>query len=169
MYLLKKVASIFDGVINLMAVLGVVLFIFIMVSVVYEIIMRDFLHRPSIWVIELTAYSLVFIAFLGTTWVLRREGHVKLDLVLNRLNPGTQSIVNIITSIISAMVCLVIAWFAVKATWTSFELGYTSPTDLAFPKWILLSVISVGSFMLSIQFLRRAYGYIRGRKTSQDR
>ena len=169
MKLVRKVTTIFDGTVNLLAVLAAVLMVFILFLIVAEVVSRGFWNHPIPGVIEATAFSLLYITFLGTAWVLREERHVKIDLVLTRLKPANQALLNMITSLISAIVCLVIAWFAVKATWTSFELGYTSPTDLAFPKWILLSVIPVGSFMLSIQFLRRAYGYIRGRKTSQDK
>jgi TRAP-type C4-dicarboxylate transport system permease small subunit len=157
--LLRRIANIFDRTVDFLAILGVVLFVFIMLSVVYEIFMRYFLSRPSIWVIELTSDSLLFITFLGSAWVLRKEGHVSLDLVLNRLNPRAQNIINIITSILASIACLVIVLFSAKATWKTFQMGYKGATDLETPKWILLSVIPLGSFLLFIQFLRRAYRY----------
>ena len=160
----RRLIIIFNRIVDFMAMLGIFLIIFILLSVVYEIIMRNLFRKPSIWMIELTAYSLVFIAFLGATLVLRNEGHVKFDLILNRLKPRNQSIVTGITSLLGASICLVLMWYSTKAVLTSFRMDYSSATDLEFPNWILIGVIPFGSFMLFIQFLLRAYNYFQDLK-----
>ena len=84
-----------------------------------------------------------------------------MDLVLAQLKPKPQAMVNIITSIIGAIVFLVIAWYGIDISWFAFQEGHFMVTLWEPPKWPILAIIPVGSFLLSIQFLRRAYGYLR--------
>ncbi|MFC2067608.1 TRAP transporter small permease subunit [Chloroflexota bacterium] len=161
MNLVRKVKTFFDSINNLLATLAGILVIFIMLSVVYDVVMRYFLQYRVTWTLEITSYCLLFITFLGTAWVLRREGHVKMDLLLNRLKPKHQATVNIITSIICAIVCLIVAWYSAETTWSSFQIQYRMASELRPPQYLTLFVIPMGSFLLFIQFLRRAYGYLR--------
>lgn len=85
-----------------------------------------------------------------------------MDIMLNLLKPGTQAVLNIITSIIGAIICFVLIWYGVKVTWDSFQGGHYFLTELEPPQFLILFVIPLGSFMLFIQFLRRANGYLRG-------
>jgi TRAP-type C4-dicarboxylate transport system permease small subunit len=104
--------------------------------------------------------------FLTVSLTLKREGHVKMDLVLTRLRPGTQSILNIITSVIGIFICLVLTWYGTVVTWDYFQTGYYIGTMLMPPKAPIMLIIPVGSFLLLIQFLRRAYSYLESWRAS---
>jgi len=79
-----------------------------------------------VWVIQLNEHFLVWILFLGSAWLLRREVHVTLDLVLNHLKPKPRAWVNIVTSLICAVGCLFLAWSGTMNTWMQFEGGYNT-------------------------------------------
>ncbi len=160
MKILAKINTIFDHTLTLLSVLACVLIIFVIVSVDLEVFMRYFLRQPLKWVVEISGYSLLYITFLVAACVLKREGHVKMDLVINRLEPRTHLLLNIITSITSAIVCLVIAWYGVKVTWEHFQIGFYLSTPLKPPSFLIVIIVPVGSFLLFIQFLRRTYGYM---------
>ncbi len=161
MKLLKKATNIFDGTVNLLALLAAVILILVMLSVIYEVFMRYFLNAPTIWVQEYTEFSLLFITFLGATWLLKRGGHVRMDIVLTRLTPRTQTVVNIITSFLGAIVFLIIAWYGVDATWQAFTAGARRSSLLETPTFVIIFIIPVGSFLFFIQLLRGTYGYLR--------
>jgi TRAP-type C4-dicarboxylate transport system permease small subunit len=160
MKLLRKASTIFDGSIDISASFAAVLMAFIMLSVCSEVVMRYFFESPMLWVIEVTEYSLLWLTFLAATWVLRKEGHVVMDLLINRLNPGTRTMVNIITSVAGAAICLVITWYGAKVTVDLFQRGHFFQSILFPPSYILFLIIPIGSLMLIVQFLRRAYGYL---------
>lgn len=160
MKLLRKKNSIFDLILDSLAFVGGALLILAMLAVSYDVVMRYFLHRPSLWIFEMTEYSLLYMTFLGTAWVLKKERHVRMDLVLNRLNPRSQALANVLTSIVGAIICLVIAGYGAKVTWAYVQYGYHSSSPLKFPQGPILAIIPVGSFLLFIQFLRRAHGYL---------
>ena len=154
-----KIGAIFDRTINLLAFLGGVIIIFTMIAVCSEVVRRYFLNRPIIWVSEITEISLLFIAFLGTAWVLKKEGHVKVDILLIHLSSRIQALFGIISSIIGVFICLLLVWYGAQVSWHNIQEGLYEPTILELPKGPLLTIIPVGSFFLLIQFLRRACGY----------
>jgi len=80
--------------------------------------------------------------------------------VLNKLKPRAQTLLNIITSIISTIVVLIITWFTLRVILEFYRTKLVIPTVLEPPRWILLTPILVGSFLLAIQFIRRTYSYI---------
>jgi C4-dicarboxylate transporter DctQ subunit len=169
MKLQNKVPFIFDQILNALAFVASILIILAAVSVCIEIVARYFFNHPQIWVVETTEYSLLFITFLGTAWLQREEGHVKVDLLLSRLNPRTQITVNIVTSIACAIIFSIITWYGVKTTWSYFQLNYHLPTILSPPQYIIIAIIPLGSFLLFIQFLRRTYRYITSQKAPLDK
>lgn len=166
MKLLTKVTAIFDRTISLLAFLAAILLILIMLSVSAEVFMRQSLARPIVGVLEITEISLLFITFLGAAWVLKIDKHVKIDLLLNRLNPRAQALLNMITSILCTIGCLIITWYGVRVTWDYFRSGYYFSTPLETPQFVILCVIPIGSFLLVIQFLRRTYEYLEGWRAS---
>lgn len=160
MKILRKLASITDNTNYLLAILAGVILVSLMLVVTYDIAVRYFLGRPLIWTVEITGYALLYVTFLAAAWLLSKDGHVRMDLLINRLNPGAQAMLNTITSVIGAIICLIIAWFGVKVTWGTFQMGYLMSSELRPPQFLILLIIPVGSFLLFIQFLRRSYGYL---------
>ena len=168
MKIIGILTNIINRTIDLMAILAGILLIFSMLSISMGVASRYLLDRPMAWVVEISEYSLVYITFLIAAWVLKREGHVKMDLVFNRLSPRTQLMMSIITSIISAIVCFILFWYGVKVTWELFRTDYFTPTVLELPKFVIVAIIFIGSLMLFFQFLIRTFGYLSTWKASQN-
>jgi len=84
MKLTTKLRAIFERTLNIFSVAAGVLVAFLMIVVCVNVFMRHFLNRPIFWTIEVTQYAMVFILFLGAAWLLREEGHVVMDVLVNR-------------------------------------------------------------------------------------
>ncbi len=162
MKLLMKAGVIFDRTIDILALLAAILLILIMLAVNGQVVSRYFLGRMSGEVFEITTYSLLFITFLASAWLLREEGHIKMDLILNQLNPNHQALLNVITSILGVIICLAFTWYGVQVAWDQFQGGYYIVSELEPPRWPIVAIIPVGSFLLLVQFLRRMHGFLRG-------
>ena len=169
MKLIAKLSSIFDRIISLFAFLAGVIIIFMMMSVCAGVVMRYFFNQPLVWEVEVNEVALLFVTFLGTAWVLKREGHVKMEIVVDRLSPRSQNVVDVFTSTISAILLLFFVWYGTLVTWDHFQRGLYQATALSIPNAAVLFIIPVGSFLLCIQFLRRARGFLTSWKASQDR
>ena len=165
MKLLRKVSSIFDSTINVLAIFGAALIILLMVGVCSDVFLRNAFSRPIGWMSEITTYTLLWMTFLGATWVLKGEAHVKVEVFSSRLKPGPNHLLIIVTSIISAIVFLIITYYSGLATWKLFEEGYYLFSVLRPLKWPIFIIIPIGSFMLAIQLLRRAHGCFKSWKS----
>ncbi len=165
MELLGKAGAIFDRIIGFLAAVAGVAVIAIMLIMCYEVISRYFFRRAPGWPVEVCEYLLLVIAFLGAAWLLKIGGHVSVDVVVGHLNPKAQVLLNIATSAIGVIICLAIAWYGLETTIDHFQRGIAVQKVLRVPKAPLLALISLGTFLLSIQFLRQTYGYVRSWKT----
>lgn len=154
---LSRLGFFFDYLLGIMAVIGMVILTGMMLVVCWEVVSRYFLGRGTVWVIEFCEYALLYITFLGAAWLLKREGHVEMDLIIIRLSRKTQAIVQGSVSILAAILCSVFAWFGSVVALDHLSRGILQPTLVAPPDFPLFAVIPVGFFLLFIQFLRRAY------------
>ena len=152
-----------------MAYLGCALFVFSWLSVCAEVIFRYFLGRPLIWVVEITEYILVQVTFLGGAWLLKREGHVSVDLVISALKPKTRALVHLITSTLGILICLILTWYSWVATLGTFRQGLIMQKQIGMPKYLVMAVIPLGSFFLLSQFIRRTRtAFSNWKSTSND-
>lgn len=159
----RKIISVFDHILDILLYISTVFLAILMILMVVDIIARTFFSLPIMGTIEISGYCLVYMTFLGSAWLLRDEGHVIVDLVLNRVNKSTQRILNIIASILGIVMCFILAWFSAKATIYAYTTDYKTVSELEIPMFPMLAAIPIGIFMLAIQFVRRTYGFWKGK------
>jgi C4-dicarboxylate transporter DctQ subunit len=157
---LTKLGKIFDQINIIMVVISTILILGLTFIVGADITLRYVFLRPLGWVKEVSEYILVALGFLVAAWILKDDGHVKMDLLLNKVSPKAQAVMNIITSIISTVVVLILAWFTVRVMADFYRTKLVTPSVLEPPKWVLLIPIFVGSLLLAIQFIRRTFSFI---------
>jgi len=126
-------------------------------SVLYEVVARYFFNSPTIWAVDLTEYSLVYITFLGAPWVLRDRAHTRVEIVVERLRPRVRVILGILVSLVAAATAAVMAWEGALETWDSYLGGHAELRAWRVYRWPLILPICVGSLMLVIEFLRQAW------------
>lgn len=164
---MKLLNAIFDRTVNVLGFLAAALIAAVMLAVTLEIGLRYFVQHSMIWIIEATQYGLVFITFLGAAWVLKRDKHISIDILLNQLSQRARDVVNIITSILGAIVCLIITAYGVMVSWDYMQMGYLYYGSLPIPAYLLAAVIPLGGFLLFIQFLKRTYSHLGKLRTPQ--
>lgn len=160
MKVLVRAGSIFDRVNLYFTYLAAAILIAIMLGVSADVLLRYALGKPIQYLMEMTEHLLMYITFLTVAWVLKKEGHVKMDMVLNRLNPASGAMLNIITSLIGALVCLVVIWYGSQVTGNYFAKGIRFAGQFRIFQGPILMMIPIGYFLLFIQFLRRINGYL---------
>jgi TRAP-type C4-dicarboxylate transport system permease small subunit len=151
--------TIFDRVIDIMFYAASGLSLVIFCSVCTELFMRNLFNRPQIWSVEVTEYAMLYLTFLGTAWLLREEGHVRLDILFVLLKPPSQILLNSVTSIFGAIVCSVLTFYGTWSTWLHYQKGLHTFSAMELLKWPFLIVIPFGSLLLLIQFVRSAFAY----------
>lgn len=162
-------SMVFDKTVDAFAIIATVLISFCVVVITLEIIMRFFFNRPLMWSIEVTEYSLIWMTFLGTTWVLRKEGHVIVDVIVMRIPQVSRHMLDAVLSTLGILMCLLLTWYGAKVTLEYIQIGRPMSTILMPPAWILYLVIPIGSLLLTIQFIRRTIKYLNLWKTARSK
>ena len=157
---MKTFDAIFDGLVNALACIAGFFIICAGFIECYEVVTRYFLHRPPIWSVEVVEYMLFFIAFLGTTWVLRSKSHISVTIVVERLKPRAQRYCNLFACAMGILISLVIFWYGVKTTWDCCVTDVRVVKTFALPKWYFLSFIALGYFLMLIEFIRQFLGHV---------
>ena len=153
----KKIIRIFDSVLDAGAALSGALLVAVMLLTSIKVLFRYGLREGLMGVDQISGTLLVYIAFLGAAWVLRREEHVTIDLLVTRFRPKARRRMTCINSVIGALVCLIVAFYGTVEAVTSWQRGILIPAEIEIPRVINLGVIPLGAFLLCLQFMRRAW------------
>jgi C4-dicarboxylate transporter DctQ subunit len=159
---MKRLLKIFDRAMDFMAFLAGAILVFIMLFVCLEVISRDLFNFPIVGVTQITECLLLYITFLGSAWLLREEGHVKVDILIDRLKPKTVAFLGIIGSVIGIIVSVILTFFGFSLTWYFYRKGLYTPTILELPLSLIVIIIPIGSLMLIVQFIRRTCKFVAG-------
>lgn len=159
-----RAAPVLDRIIDLFAGAAGVLLMMIMFLVSYLVMMRYFLGRPPGWVVEICQYMIFVLTFLGAPWLLRKRGHVAVDIVLSCLNQKANEVIAIFTSLLGMMISFFLAWYAGRSTWQHFVEDIPVIEILRIPKALLLAFIPVSFILLGFEFLRQANDHRRAFK-----
>lgn len=151
-----------------MAIVAGLLLLFMMFAICYEVVLRYLLFRPPVWVTEVTEYILLYCTFLGAPWLLRENGHVRVDVVTGRLRPSARRFMLGVTSTMGLVICLVLFYFSSAITWDYYVRELPVIKTLSVPKFLLVGVISVGCFFLATEFLRQLIGACAGPPPDAD-
>lgn len=125
----------------------------VVISVILEVFMRYFFNRPQEWVVEFSEYALLYITFLSCAYILKKEGHITVDIVTSRFSLEKKSFLSILQYGVSAVISLVLLWIGAKTTFDHYQRGIYNPTVLQIPMAYILMVIPIGGFFLLIQSL----------------
>ena len=156
----SAIGGLFDRLVRALAVAAGLVLVAATIVVLTEIVSRYFFHRPILGAIEFTEYCLLWATFLAVPWLQARNGNVRVDFILQMLARDTRLVVLAGASLLSSLVCAVIAYYGAAVVLSHLEMGYRLPTPLHPPSAPIMAVIPVGSALLAIQFLRQMFQHL---------
>jgi C4-dicarboxylate transporter DctQ subunit len=166
MKIVKLIMASFDRIMNALAFVAGILANLLMLGISAEVITRYVFRTPLLGMVEASEIIMLYIAFLGAAWLLRSDGHVCMDVIINRLKPRPKGLLNSVTSVIGAAIAFVLFWYGTGVTYNLFLKGTMESGNLEIQKGYVMLIIPLGSLLLFIQFLRRAYLFWKEAKPS---
>lgn len=164
MKFLIKAKAICGYITGALAGLAGFLLILIMLGTDVGVVTRYGFNNPIPLLMDISDYSIFFLTFLGTAWVLKQGGHVRVDIVLNLVNPKRRLILNIATSVLGVLVCLALVWYGTDTALYSVRNAIMETRSVNIPKWTLIAVIPFGFLLLAIQSLTDTIAHIKERR-----
>ena len=103
-----KSLSSFNAVLQRIIVkLLAVMLMFMLLSIVAEILMREFSGINFDWVIELNRILFVWIAYLGAAYGFGQGTHIRVEFIYEKLNPRLKKLLDLIIHFVNLLFFLV--------------------------------------------------------------
>lgn len=138
---------------------GVGVLAVMMVLTAADVILRYVFNRPITGVYELTQLMMAIVVAFGLGYTGVNKGHISVDLIISRLRPRTQAVVNIITSFLSLVIFMLITWQSVVYAETQRQ-SHLSTAQLFIPVYPFIYAVAFGSALLCLVAINNLFEYL---------
>lgn len=121
-----------------------------MVLIVVEVFMRYVWHQPLMIADEFSAYLLVALSYLGFAYTWRQGGHVRIEILVNRLSPRISLKIRLLGLILVFVFMLEMDRVAYKMIAYALKMNLRSSTWLMFPLFWPQLTIFIGFVLLTL-------------------
>ncbi|MGE0717710.1 MAG: TRAP transporter small permease [Alphaproteobacteria bacterium] len=118
---------------------------------------------------DLSGYCMGASTFLALAYSLRRGGHIRVGLMLQRLGPRARHGAEICCLAAAAAMTAYASWWCIFLTQESYALGELSAGVLPIPIWIPQLAMCAGVTLLCVAFVDDLVDVLRGRTPSYER
>ena len=126
-------------------------------AITFEVVMRYFFNAATIWAADAAAYSLLWIAFLSGPWLIRHEGHIRIDFLVQRLWRRPRAWLAAVAYLLGAAVMSVVLWQTLGATIEAYVRNSHMLGSWEIPRVLVWWVMPLGSLGMVIELLRAAW------------
>lgn len=125
----------FDRLIEALALLAGVLLCVLALLVCLDVATRGLKILPMPWTLDVSQHALYVITFCGAPWVLREQGHIAIELVVERLSPPARVAARYLADAVGALVCSVLLYYACLVLARSYRAGNQVYETFVYPEW----------------------------------
>lgn len=144
--------------VNFFAVIAGTTLVWLMVSVITSVLMRNAGLQPFAWLFTSAEYGLLYMTMLGAPWLVREKGHVHIELVTAALPDKARRIVSRIVALACVLVCVILAWKGVELFLKNIARGDYDTRAYYYPRWMLTIAFPVSFGLMAIEFSRFLFG-----------
>lgn len=137
----------------------------LMILAVLSVGGRNFFDHPLPGYIDWIEQAMPLIAFMGVSYTQRNGGHIRMDMLVGRLQGRLLYAVELITTLAILCVMILIVW----GSWAHFERSFDfgsplwsrdSTMDIGLPLWPAKLLAPVAFSVLCLQLVVQIWGYI---------
>jgi TRAP-type C4-dicarboxylate transport system permease small subunit len=123
--------------------------------VTLDVVMRNVGLGTIAWVNEVSEYSLPVATLLIAPWLLHRNQHVRLDVLLMSVPRTASRFLEKSCDVIGIAICAVFVWYSVRLILDSSRIGSMMVKTLAVPEWWQYALVPLCFSLLAVEFARR--------------
>ncbi|MFO7576683.1 MAG: TRAP transporter small permease subunit [Pelovirga sp.] len=148
--MLLKAERFFDKMADWIGHFCGIFMILLMVNVFYNVVMRYFFRSGSIGMQELEWHFFSLIILFGISYALKEDGHVRVDVIYDRLLPKTKAAINIFGAIVFLLpLSLLIATGSTEFVMEAYRSGEGSGDPGGLPyRWLIKGIIPLSFYLL---------------------
>lgn len=117
-----------------------------------DIASRNLLNSPLPGTLEFTNFWwLPSIVFLGLPWVENVKGHIRVSLIIDKLEDKLRSTFNVVAQAVGILIVVVTLYLASISFLSSAEIGEFAPGAVPIPIWLAKAVMTIGLAQFLVQ------------------
>jgi len=144
-------------IVHILAALTGLCVVFLIVAIGAEAIIRSlgFGYIPG--VIDISEFSLFFIAVLASPWLLRDNQHIRVDIVIAQFPPRLRAQAEKLIYLVVLSVAGVILYYSCKVFMESWRLEELVIREVEIPDWWLQWQIPLAMLLICIDLIQRLF------------
>ncbi|WP_299567169.1 TRAP transporter small permease [uncultured Sulfitobacter sp.] len=155
---MELIGKAYRAVLYAMAGIAGLMLVWLMISVIMSVTMRNLGMQPFAWLFTSSEYAILYMTMLGAPWLVREKGHVHIELVTAALPGSARRIVSRTVAALCVAVCVMLAWKGGELMLTNIARNDLDVRAYYFPKWILTLAFPVSFGLMAIEFSRFVFG-----------
>ena len=132
--------------------------VWLMLSVIVSVFMRNAGMQPFAWLFTSAEYGLLYMTMLGAPWLVREKGHVHIELVTAVLPDALRQIVSRFIALLCVLVCLMLAYKGMELLLTNLERNDFDVRAYYYPRRLLTFTFPLSFGFMAIEFSRFVFG-----------
>ncbi|WP_417539744.1 TRAP transporter small permease subunit [Marinobacter sp.] len=142
--------------------LSLLVTIFLVAAITWEVANRFLFSTSSVWVSEVSGYLVASILFLAAGRVYREGGHVSMSIFLDMLSGAPRLALLALIDLLVLGLALVVGYATYDMALLSYQLNWRSSTTLAMPLFIPQMFMPIGAAVLALEAIRLLVRNISG-------
>ncbi len=148
----------YDGLITVLAVIAGLLIIWLMVAIAVSVGMRNAGLQPYAWLFTSTEYAMLYMTMLGAPWLVRKRGHVHIELLTAALPARVQRTFSRFVALACVVICAWLAWRGYLLVQTNLARMDYDVRAYYFPRWLLTIAFPLSFGLMAVEFVRFVFG-----------
>lgn len=155
---MRQVAWGYHRLVDLMALFAAAMLVWLMISVVASVTIRNLGLQPPAWLFTSSEYAMLYLTMLGAPWLVREKGHVHIELLTAALPATILPWFSRAVALACVIVCAILAWKGLDLVIQNIERRDLDVRAYFFPKWILTIAFPISFAAMAIEFARFVVG-----------
>ena len=126
-----------------------------MVAIVREVIGRYLFNSPTAWSVDLNAFLLVGMVYLGSAYTTLTDGHVRADFFYALITGRAKAWLDIFIDLVCIYYCSILFWEGWLLAYDSLVCGEVSSGGVRWPLFPFHVLVPLGSAMVILCIVMR--------------
>jgi C4-dicarboxylate transporter DctQ subunit len=127
-----------------------------LVLALWQVVSRYFAPQQAIsFAEEFIVYLMIWAIMIVSSQLVRVDGHVRPDLVLNVAPLRVKRWLEVFNSLAAILFCAALLWYGWMVLGTAWRIDERSASDLRFPMWLYYAALPAGGFLMLLRYVIR--------------
>ncbi|WP_299749327.1 TRAP transporter small permease [uncultured Boseongicola sp.] len=118
-----------------------------------EVARREVFSYSSIWGEEIVRYSFIYLAWIGAAAAVKERGHIRIDVIMEYVNPRIKALLYMFGDIVMALVAIVALYWSYEAVHVSWTFGSVTHGLRISQVWFL-SAVPLGFALIMVRLIQ---------------